>query len=80
VPSVRSSTFDVKTNRWTGSCGGFDRLPGVVILELRGAQVAERRVQSASVVDLVDEAGKIGRRRSQSVQPWSADRTSASSS
>ena len=42
---------------WTGSRGGFDPLPGVVILELRGAQVAERGVQPASVVDLVNEAG-----------------------
>jgi len=25
---------------WTVSCGGFDRLPGVVILELCWAQVA----------------------------------------
>src|SRR5262249_22592193 len=40
---------------WTGSRGGFDPLPGVVILELRGAQVAERGVQPASVVDLVNE-------------------------
>jgi hypothetical protein len=38
---------------------GFDPLPGVVILELRGAQVAERGVRRASVVDLVNEAGKI---------------------
>ena len=44
---------------WTGSRGGFDPLPGVVILELRGAQVAERGVQPAGVVDLVNEAGKI---------------------
>ena len=40
---------------WTGLRGGFDPLPGVVILELRGAQVAERGVQPASVVDLVNE-------------------------
>ena len=39
--------------------GGFYFLPGMVILELRGAQVAERGVQPASVVDLVNEAGKI---------------------
>src|SRR5262249_41726745 len=44
---------------WTGSRGGFDPLPGVVILRLRGAQVAERGVEPASVVDLVNEAGKI---------------------
>src|SRR5215813_10300211 len=49
----------VRTWSWTGSRGGFDPLPGVVILELRGAQVAERGVQPASVVDLVNEAGKI---------------------
>src|SRR5262249_3161950 len=40
---------------WTGSRGGFDPLPGVVILELRGVSVAERGVQPASVVDLVNE-------------------------
>jgi hypothetical protein len=32
----------------------------VVILELCWAQVAERGVQSAGVVDLIDEAWKIG--------------------
>ena len=45
---------------WTVSCGGFDRLPGVVILELCWAQVAERGVQSAGVVDLINKAWKIG--------------------
>src|SRR6516162_11624125 len=49
----------VRPCSWTGSRGGFDPLPGVVILELRGAQVAERGVQPAGVVDLVNEAGKI---------------------
>jgi hypothetical protein len=44
---------------WTGSRDGFDPLPGVVIVELRGAQVAERGVQPASAVDLVNEAAKI---------------------
>jgi len=29
---------------WTVSCGGFDSLPGVVILELCRAQIAERGV------------------------------------
>jgi hypothetical protein len=32
-----------------------DRLPGVVILELCWAQVAERGVESAGVVDLIDK-------------------------
>src|SRR5262245_31885805 len=54
-----SSPPGVRPWSWTGSRGGFDPLPGVVILELRGAQVAERGVQPASVVDLVNEAGKI---------------------
>src|SRR5215471_15447917 len=44
---------------WTVSCGGFDRLPGVVILVLRGAQITQRGVESAVVVDLVDEAWKV---------------------
>src|SRR5262249_58606492 len=55
----KNSTGGVRPWSWTGSRGGFDPLPGVVILELRGAQVAERGVQPASVVDLVNEAGKI---------------------
>jgi hypothetical protein len=44
---------------WTVSCGGFDRPPSVVILELCWAQVAERGVESAGVVDLFDKAWKI---------------------
>jgi hypothetical protein len=40
--------------------GGFDRLLGVSILVLRGAQIAWRGVESAGVVNLVDEAGKVG--------------------
>src|SRR5258708_40219681 len=45
---------------WTASGGRFDRLPGVVILELRWAQISESGVQPSGVVDLVDEARKIG--------------------
>src|SRR5262245_35517130 len=61
VPILLQKSFctGVRPWSWTGSRGGFDPLPGVVILELRGAQVAERGVQPASVVDLVNEAGKI---------------------
>src|SRR5262249_49281874 len=55
----RNPRGGVRPWSWTGSRGGFDPLPGVVILELRGAQVAERGGQPASVVDLVNEAGKI---------------------
>ena len=32
----------VRPKGWTGLGGSFDRLPSVVVLELRGAQVAER--------------------------------------
>ena len=34
----------VRPLEWTGSGCGFDRLPGVLILELRWAQVAKRGV------------------------------------
>src|SRR6516162_1754494 len=45
---------------WTISGGVFDRLLGVAVLVLHGAQIAQRGVESASIVNLVDEAGKIG--------------------
>src|SRR6516225_6960948 len=45
---------------WTGSGGGFDRLLGVVVLILHRAHVAERGVESTRVVDLIDEAWKVG--------------------
>jgi hypothetical protein len=67
ITARRGSKFDadhpstgVRPCGWTGSGGRFDRLPGVVILELRGAEISERRVEPSAVVDLVDEAGKIG--------------------
>ena len=34
--------YGVRPKGWTGLGGSFDRLPSVVVLELRGAQVAER--------------------------------------
>src|SRR6266481_604888 len=49
----------VRPQRWTVSGGGFDRLPGVMILELCRAQVAERGVESSGVVDLIDKAWKV---------------------
>ena len=39
---------------------GFDSSLGVAILILRGAEIAERGVESAGVVDLIDEAWKVG--------------------
>ena len=41
---------------WTGSGGGFDRLPGVVILELNRAWLAERGMAPAGIVDLIGKA------------------------
>jgi hypothetical protein len=38
---------------------GFARLPDVLILELQWAQIAERRMKPAFVVDLLDEVGKV---------------------
>ena len=35
-------SIGVRPKGWTGLGGSFDRLPSVVVLELRGAQVAER--------------------------------------
>ena|SRR5205814_939699 len=40
----KGPAYGVRPWSWTGSRGGFDPLPGVVILELRRAQVAERGV------------------------------------
>jgi hypothetical protein len=37
----------------------FDSSLGVAILVLRGAEIAERGVQSAGIVDLIDEAWKV---------------------
>ncbi len=51
--------YGVRPCGWTRSDWGFDRLPGVLILELRGAEIAERGVQSFGVVNLIDEVRKI---------------------
>jgi len=42
--TVRQVAIGVRPLGWTVSCGGFDSLPGVVILELCRAQIAERGV------------------------------------
>jgi hypothetical protein len=44
---------------WTKSSWRFDRLPGVLVLKLRRAEIAKRWMQSFAIVDLVDEAAKI---------------------
>jgi hypothetical protein len=44
---------------WTDRVLGIARLPDVLILELRGAQIAERRMEPVFVVDLLDEVGKV---------------------
>src|SRR5262245_29694565 len=42
-----------------GSGCGFARLPDVLILELLWAEIAERGMEPAFVVDLLDEVGKV---------------------
>ena len=48
VPHMRQSQYwtpiGVRPHGWAGSGGGFDRMPGVLILELLRAQISERRV------------------------------------
>src|SRR5580693_9507698 len=58
VPNSATAS-GVRPQRWTVSGGGFDRLPGMVFLELCRAQVAERGVESSGVVDLIDKAWKV---------------------
>jgi hypothetical protein len=41
----RGPPIGVRPWRWTVSSGCFDRLLGVLILELHGAEIAEGRVQ-----------------------------------
>ncbi len=45
---------------WAGqpSGGCFDGAPGLLLLELHGAQVAHGRVQPLAIVDLPDEVGE----------------------
>ena len=51
----------VRPSGRTVSGRGFDRPLGVLVLELYAAQVSERGVEPSLIVDLVDEAGKVGR-------------------
>ena len=45
---------------WVDRSGcGFDHGPGVLILELLRTEIAERGVQSACVVDVIDEPRKV---------------------
>jgi hypothetical protein len=43
----------------TGSGYWIDRLPGVLLLKLYGADIAESGVEPSGIVDAVDELGKI---------------------
>src|SRR4051794_24288098 len=45
---------------WTELSGSFDRLLGVLILELHRAEIAERGMKAFAVVDLVEEPRKVG--------------------
>ena len=56
----RETLIGVRPWRWTVSSCFFDRLLGVMILELHGAEIAQCGMQAFCVVDLVDEARKIG--------------------
>ena len=58
LPPIADIT-GVRPGGWTISGGVFDRLLGVSILVLHGAQIAQRGMESASVVNFIDEAGKI---------------------
>ena len=42
LPVYFEQRLGVRPKGWTGLGGSFDRLPSLVVLELRGAQVAER--------------------------------------
>ena len=44
IGAQKGPTSGVRPLEWTGSGCGFDRLPGVLILELRWAQITERGV------------------------------------
>jgi para-nitrobenzyl esterase len=61
IEAQKRTGAGVRPCRWTGSGRGFDRQPGVLILELRRAEIAERGVQSSYIVHLIDEAWKVGR-------------------
>ena len=50
-----SSLLEFGPCGWTESSGSFDRLLGVLILELHRAEVTYSRVQPLRVVNLIDE-------------------------
>src|SRR6476660_6063788 len=49
----------VRPWRWTVSGSWNGRLPGVLLLKLHGAEIAERRVQPSCIINVIDESGKI---------------------
>ena len=56
----RGPCIGVRPCGWTESSGSFDRLLGVLILELHGADIAERGMKAFAIVNLVDEPWKVG--------------------
>jgi hypothetical protein len=50
IRRAKLSPHGVRSHEWTASGGGFDRLPGVVILELGRAPVAERGVRFGQAI------------------------------
>ncbi len=59
--TCRTGGLECALNGGTVLGGGFDSSLGVAILVLRGAEIAERGVESASIVDLINEAWKVSR-------------------
>ena len=58
---LKGPTSGVRPEWWTVLGSGFDSSLGVAILVLRGAEIAERGVEYAGIVDLIDEAWKVSR-------------------
>ena len=54
------ANLGVRPRRWTRSGGGFGGGAGVALLGPDGAEIAQGGVESSFVVDVVDEAGKVG--------------------
>ena len=59
IASKSDPLSGVTPSGWTGSGRRFDPLAGLLLLELHGASVTERRVQPLRVLDLVDEPREI---------------------
>ena len=55
VAYAHRNAIGVRPYVQTGSLGGLDRMPGMLILELYRAQISKRGVETSRVVDLIDE-------------------------